>query len=103
MEAPEGLVSHSTGAFWGPVCQSRYQVRSTHYWVWPLQLPYPSRPRDLSVVPTFNPPNFDKPGLASAPDARFAPAPADGVLPEGFFSTTNLPTYVRIGGQWRLP
>ena len=54
-------------------------------------------------MPTFNPPNFSKPGLASAPDARFVPAPADGVLPEGFFSTTNLPTYVRIGGSWRLP
>jgi lysine-ketoglutarate reductase/saccharopine dehydrogenase-like protein (TIGR00300 family) len=66
-------------------------------------LPQPSRPRDLSFVPTFNPPNFAKPGLASAPDARFVPAPADGVLPEGFFSTTNLPTYVRIGGSWRLP
>ena len=31
------------------------------------------------------------------------PAPADGVLPENFFSTTNLPTYVRIGGEWRMP
>ena len=31
------------------------------------------------------------------------PAPADGVLPEGFFSTTNLPTYVKVGGEWRLP
>ncbi len=28
---------------------------------------------------------------------------ADGVLPEGFFSTTNLPTYVRVDGEWRLP
>jgi lysine-ketoglutarate reductase/saccharopine dehydrogenase-like protein (TIGR00300 family) len=54
-------------------------------------------------VPTFNPPNFSKPLLAAAPDARFVAAPADGVLPEGFFSTTNLPTYVRIGGEWRLP
>ncbi len=41
--------------------------------------------------------------LAGAPDARFVPAPADGVLPEGFFSTTNLPTYVKVGGAWRLP
>src|SRR5215216_1897167 len=57
---------------------------------------------DLSRV-TFNPPDFTKPLLAAAPDARFVPAPADGVLPEGFFSTTNLPTYVRIGGTWRLP
>ena len=52
---------------------------------------------------TFTHPDFSDPALASAPDARFVPAPADGVLPEGFFSTTNLPTYVRIGGQWRMP
>jgi lysine-ketoglutarate reductase/saccharopine dehydrogenase-like protein (TIGR00300 family) len=25
------------------------------------------------------------------------------VLPEGFFSTTNLPTYVKIEGAWRMP
>jgi lysine-ketoglutarate reductase/saccharopine dehydrogenase-like protein (TIGR00300 family) len=25
------------------------------------------------------------------------------VLPEGFFSTTNLPTYVKVGGTWRMP
>jgi lysine-ketoglutarate reductase/saccharopine dehydrogenase-like protein (TIGR00300 family) len=25
------------------------------------------------------------------------------VLPEGFFSTTNLPTYFRIDGEWKLP
>lgn len=51
----------------------------------------------------FSPPDFTKPAFASAPDARFVPAPADGVLPEGFFSSTNLPTYVRVGGAWRLP
>jgi lysine-ketoglutarate reductase/saccharopine dehydrogenase-like protein (TIGR00300 family) len=48
-------------------------------------------------------PDFTIPPLAGAPNARFAPAPADGVLPEGFFSTTNLPTYVRINGSWRMP
>ena len=48
-------------------------------------------------------PDFNAPELANAPDARFVPAPADGVLPEGFFSTTNLPTYVRIKGAWRMP
>ena len=37
------------------------------------------------------------------PEARFAPAPADGVLPDGFFSTTNLPTYVRLPHGWRRP
>lgn len=57
----------------------------------------------LSRVTTIPHPDFSAPRFASAPDARFAPAPADGVLPEDFFSTTNLPTYVRIGGTWRLP
>jgi lysine-ketoglutarate reductase/saccharopine dehydrogenase-like protein (TIGR00300 family) len=52
---------------------------------------------------SFSPPDFRAPALASAPDARFVAAPADGVLPDGFFSTTNLPTYVRIGGEWRMP
>ncbi|MDQ4071244.1 MAG: TIGR00300 family protein [Actinomycetota bacterium] len=33
-------------------------------------------------------------------DAAFEPAEVDGVLPEGFYSTTNLPTQVRIGGHW---
>ncbi len=51
----------------------------------------------------YRPPDFQAPPLAAAPDARFAPAPADGVLPEGFFSTTNLPTYVKVAGTWRRP
>jgi lysine-ketoglutarate reductase/saccharopine dehydrogenase-like protein (TIGR00300 family) len=48
-------------------------------------------------------PDFRAAALAAAPDARFVPSPADGVLPEGFFSTTNLPTYVRIKGEWHMP
>jgi lysine-ketoglutarate reductase/saccharopine dehydrogenase-like protein (TIGR00300 family) len=31
------------------------------------------------------------------------PAPADGVLPDDFFATSNLPTYVKRAGEWRLP
>src|SRR5687768_4200030 len=34
------------------------------------------------------------------PDARTEPAPSDGVLPRGFYSTTNLPTAVKVGGTW---
>jgi lysine-ketoglutarate reductase/saccharopine dehydrogenase-like protein (TIGR00300 family) len=48
-------------------------------------------------------PDFGARPFAGAPEARFEPAPADGVLPEGFFSTSNLPTYVRVGGQWLMP
>ena len=33
-------------------------------------------------------------------DAVTEPADTDGVLPEGFYSTTNLPTQVRMGGHW---
>jgi lysine-ketoglutarate reductase/saccharopine dehydrogenase-like protein (TIGR00300 family) len=35
-----------------------------------------------------------------AADATLAPAPEDGVLPEGFYATTNLPTRVKVEGRW---
>src|SRR5437879_4228354 len=31
---------------------------------------------------------------------QLEPAPADGVFPEDFYSTTNLETEVRLGGEW---
>jgi len=33
-------------------------------------------------------------------EATTRPAPADGVFPEDFYSTTNLETVVRLDGQW---
>ncbi|HEY3012029.1 MAG TPA: hypothetical protein VGJ36_04720 [Gemmatimonadales bacterium] len=48
-------------------------------------------------------PDFSRAPFSGAPDARFAPLPADGVLPEGFFSTSNLPTYIRVEGKWLAP
>jgi lysine-ketoglutarate reductase/saccharopine dehydrogenase-like protein (TIGR00300 family) len=48
-------------------------------------------------------PDFSRAPFAGAPEARFEPLPADGVLPEGFFSTSNLPTYVHLGGRWIAP
>ncbi|MCI8341061.1 MAG: TIGR00300 family protein [Eggerthellaceae bacterium] len=43
-------------------------------------------------------------GLGAIPlhleDATLAPAPADGVFPPDFYSTTNLETLVRIDGRW---
>ncbi len=48
-------------------------------------------------------PDVTRPPFAAAPVARFVPAPADGVLPEGFFSTSNLPTYVRLASEWQAP
>lgn len=35
-------------------------------------------------------------------DARLVVTDRDGVLPEGFYSTTNLATSVRLGGRWRV-
>src|SRR5215203_2389666 len=63
-------------------------------------------PHQLGIfrpVTTIPHPDFTASRFSSAPDARFVPAPADGVLPEDFFSTTNLPTYVRVRGEWKLP
>jgi lysine-ketoglutarate reductase/saccharopine dehydrogenase-like protein (TIGR00300 family) len=33
-------------------------------------------------------------------DATLEPAPADQVVPQGFYSTTNHPTWVRYDGEW---
>jgi lysine-ketoglutarate reductase/saccharopine dehydrogenase-like protein (TIGR00300 family) len=61
------------------------------------------RPPHLPGVSAIPHPDFTAERFSRAPEARFEPAPADGVLPEGFFSTTNLPTYVRVEGRWRMP
>ena len=55
------------------------------------------------MVTRLTHPDFQAAEFTAAPDATFVPAPADGVLPPHFFSTTNLPTYVRVRGAWRLP
>lgn len=38
--------------------------------------------------------------LLSRGDVRTQPAPCDGALPDDFYSTTNLPTQVRVNGRW---
>jgi lysine-ketoglutarate reductase/saccharopine dehydrogenase-like protein (TIGR00300 family) len=38
--------------------------------------------------------------LVSRDDVRTAPAPRDGILPDDFYSTTHLPTQVRLNGNW---
>ena len=38
--------------------------------------------------------------LMRAEDVETEPAPRDGALPPDFYSTTNLPTEVRLGGEW---
>jgi lysine-ketoglutarate reductase/saccharopine dehydrogenase-like protein (TIGR00300 family) len=49
-------------------------------------------------------PDFSARQLMGAPPARTVPAEADGVLADGFFSTTNLPTYIKgANGEWTMP
>jgi lysine-ketoglutarate reductase/saccharopine dehydrogenase-like protein (TIGR00300 family) len=52
---------------------------------------------------SYTAPDFAEERFRDAPEARFVPAPADGVLPDDFFATSNLPTYVKVGSEWRLP
>jgi lysine-ketoglutarate reductase/saccharopine dehydrogenase-like protein (TIGR00300 family) len=52
----------------------------------------------------YFPPDFTARHLVAAPPARTVAAERDGVLPDGFFATTNLPTYVKNSdGTWALP
>jgi len=37
----------------------------------------------------------------NARPARFEPAPSDGVLPRGFYATTNAPTFVLANSEWK--
>ncbi len=48
-------------------------------------------------------PDFKALSLESAPECRFEQAPKDATLPDAFMSTTNFPTYVHVGGSWRMP
>lgn len=56
----------------------------------------------MSLLPTGGP-DRSRPPFAGAPLANFAPAPADGVLPEGFYATSNLPTWVHTAEGWVSP
>jgi lysine-ketoglutarate reductase/saccharopine dehydrogenase-like protein (TIGR00300 family) len=62
----------------------------------------PSFIRRMPDSPSTSP-DFSAPPFTGAPAARFEPMPADGVLPEGFFSTSNLPTYLHVEGRWLAP
>lgn len=47
-------------------------------------------------------PDFTQARFASAPDATFVPAPADGVAPENFHAMSIYPEYVKVAGEWLL-
>ena len=52
-------------------------------------------------LPRYHAPDFDAPELKTAPDARRACAPKDGVAPDGYHSTSMYPEYFKIGGVMR--
>ena len=55
------------------------------------------------TLPRYSAPDFSSQPLAAAPVARTAPAPAEGVAPDGFHATSNHPEYVQISrGRWQL-
>jgi lysine-ketoglutarate reductase/saccharopine dehydrogenase-like protein (TIGR00300 family) len=52
----------------------------------------------------YLPPDFRAARFVHAPPARTVRCKANGVLPDGFFATTNLPSYVKgEDGRWTMP
>lgn len=57
----------------------------------------------MSIIPSYTPPDFSRPDLVASPVVRVEPAPSDGVAPDNFHATSNLPEYVHLGGgEWLL-
>jgi lysine-ketoglutarate reductase/saccharopine dehydrogenase-like protein (TIGR00300 family) len=50
----------------------------------------------------YTSPDFTRPMFADAPDKEMEPAPADGLVPTTFYSSTNFPTYVKRDDRWHL-
>lgn len=57
----------------------------------------------MSLTYTYTPADFNQPHLLNSPAARLEPAPADGIAPQQYHATSNLPEYVKIdSGKWLL-
>ncbi|MBQ9911072.1 MAG: hypothetical protein IJM50_06215 [Lachnospiraceae bacterium] len=54
------------------------------------------------ILPKYHEPDFSDPVFASSPDVKEAPAPSDGVAPEGYHSTSMYPEYFKVAGKWTL-
>ena len=50
----------------------------------------------------YFPPDFSAPELLAAPNARFLPAPRDGVAPDQYHAMSIFPEYFKIDGRWLL-
>lgn len=57
----------------------------------------------MAFVPSpYRPPELSREPFRSAPDCRLAPAPKDGVAPEGYHAMSIYPEYFKLCGQWLL-
>lgn len=55
------------------------------------------------ILPDYREPDFGSKSFTSAPVVRREPCPADGIVPDRFHATSNLPEYVQIEkGKWLL-
>lgn len=54
------------------------------------------------IIPEYHAPDFTLPRFQAAPETVFAPAPRDGVAPEGYHATTIFPEYFHVDGAWLL-
>ena len=54
-------------------------------------------------LPSYQSPDFSSPALRESPLVRFAPAPEEGIAPEGYHATSIYPEYFQLEpGEWRL-
>ena len=53
-------------------------------------------------MPKYKAPDFGRDIFQNAPDAAMAPAERDGIVPEGYHSTSMFPEYFKINGRWLL-
>ena len=53
-------------------------------------------------MPIYHQPDFSKEMFVNAPDVRIAATVKDGVVPDGYHSTSMFPEYFKINGEWKL-
>ena len=53
-------------------------------------------------LPVYTEPDLSSELFVNAPDAKFEPAPKDGVAPENFHAMSIFPEYFKVDGKWLL-
>ena len=50
----------------------------------------------------YHAPVFTEERFQTAPEARLAPTPTDGIAPDGYHAMSIFPEYFKINGEWLL-